>query len=83
MHIGHSNPQTGYVMYCGGPPIMLDTTGSEKDLGVHGDANLTFEHHVEIVVNKADRMFEGELHIPRWTNIDKVIYQPDQTTVRI
>ena len=62
---------------------MLDTTGSEKDLGVHGDANLTFEHHVEIIVNKANRMFEGELHIPRWTNIDKVIYQPDQTTVRI
>ncbi len=35
---------------------MLDTTANEKDLGVHVDANLTFEHHVEIVVNKANRM---------------------------
>ena len=35
---------------------MLDTTTNEKDLGVHVDTNLTFEHHVEIVVNKANRM---------------------------
>ena len=56
MHIGHSNPQHEYVMYSGGPPIMLDTTTNEKDLGVHVDANLTFEHHVEDVVNKANRM---------------------------
>ena len=35
---------------------MVDTTTNEKDLGVHVDANLTFEHHVEIVVNKANRM---------------------------
>ena len=56
MHIGDSNPQHEYVMYSGGPPIILDTTTNEKDLGVHVDANLTFEHHVEIVVNKANRM---------------------------
>ena len=56
MHIGHSNPQHEYVMYSGGQPIMLDTTANEKYLGVHVDANLTFEHHVEIVVNKANRM---------------------------
>ncbi len=35
---------------------MLDTTTNEKDLGIHCDANLTFEHHVEDVVNKANRM---------------------------
>ena len=35
---------------------MLDTTTNEKDLGVHVDSNLTFEHHVEDVVNTADRM---------------------------
>ena len=38
---------------------MLETTTNfqnEKDLGVHVDSNLTFEHHVEIVVNKANRM---------------------------
>ena len=44
-------------MYSGGPPIMLDTTTNEKDLGIHGDANLTFEHHVEDVVNKANTLF--------------------------
>ena len=57
MHIGHSNPQHEYVMYSGGPPIMLDdTTANEKDLEVHVDANLTFEHHMEMVVNKANIM---------------------------
>ena len=29
---------------------MFDTTTNEKDLGVHVDANLTFEHHVEDVL---------------------------------
>ena len=43
-------------MYSGNPLIMLDTIANEKDLGVHVDANLTFELHVEIVVNKANRM---------------------------
>ena len=37
---------------------MLDTTAYEKDLGVNVGANLTFEHHVEEVVNKANRMLE-------------------------
>ena len=41
-------------MYSGDPPVMLDTTTNEKDLGVHVDVNLTFEHHVENVVNKAN-----------------------------
>ena len=35
---------------------MPATITNEKDLGVNVDANLTFEHHVEIVVNKANRM---------------------------
>ena len=35
---------------------MLDSITNEKDLGVHVDEKLTFEHHVEIVVNKANRM---------------------------
>ena len=34
----------------------LDTTTNEKDLGVRVDSNLTFEHHVEDVVNKANIM---------------------------
>ena len=56
MHIGHSNPQHECVMYNGCPPIMLDTTTNEIDLGVDVDANLTFEHHMEIVVSKANIM---------------------------
>ena len=56
MHIGDTNPLHEYVMYSGGPPIMLDITTNEKDLEVYVDANLTFEHHVEIVVNKSNRM---------------------------
>ena len=56
MHIGHSNPQHEYMMYSGGSPIMFDSITNEKDLGVHVDEKLTFEHHVEIVVNTANRM---------------------------
>ena len=55
-YVMYINPRHEYVMYSGGPPIMLDTTTNEKDLGVHVDANLTFEHHVEDVVNKGNRM---------------------------
>ena len=35
---------------------MLDTTTNEKHMGVHVDSNLTFEHHIEDVVNKANIM---------------------------
>ncbi len=31
MLIGHSNPQHEYMMYSGGPPIMLDSITNEKD----------------------------------------------------
>ncbi len=41
MHIGHSNLQHEYVMYSGGPPIMLDTTTNENNLEVNVDSNLT------------------------------------------
>ena len=37
--------------------MLLDITTNEKDLGVHVDSNLTFEHHIEEVVNKTNRMF--------------------------
>ena len=43
-------------MDSGGAPMLLDITKNEKDLRVHVDSNLTFEHHVEEVVNKANRM---------------------------
>ena len=34
----------------------LATTTSEKDLGVYVDTELTFEKHIETVVNRANRM---------------------------
>ena len=34
----------------------LATTTSEKDLGVYVDTELTFEKHIEYVVNQANRM---------------------------
>ena len=34
----------------------LATTTSEKDLGVYVDTELTFEKHLETVVNQANRM---------------------------
>ena len=64
---------------------MLDTTTNEKNLEVNVDANLTFEHHMEIVVNKANRML-GMIR-RAYTFLDgptlTKLYQPDQTTVRI
>ena len=37
-------------------------TATTNEKGVHVDLNLTFEHHVEDVVNKANRM----LDTPAW-----------------
>ena len=36
--------------------MLLDITTNENDVGVHADSNLTFEHHVEDEVNKANRI---------------------------
>ncbi len=61
---------------------MLDTTTNEKDLGVHVDANLTFEHHVEIVVNKANKMLAmirrayTFLDGPTLTNVYTILIRP-------
>ena len=52
MHLGRQNPRQNYTM--GG--TTLATTTSEKDLGVYVDTELTFEKHIETVVNQANRM---------------------------
>ena len=52
MHLGHQNPNRDYTMGA----TTLATTTSEKDLGVYVDTELTFEKHIETVVNQANRM---------------------------
>ena len=52
MHLGRQTPCQNYTM--GG--TTLATTTSEKDLGVYVDTELTFEKHIETVVNQANRM---------------------------
>ena len=49
---GHQNPNRDYTMGA----TTLATTTSEKDLGVYVDTELTFEKHIETVVNQANRM---------------------------
>ena len=52
MHLGRQNPNRDYTMGA----TTLATTTSEKDLGVYVDTELTFEKHIETVVNQANRM---------------------------
>ena len=52
MHLGRQNPRPNYTM----GRTTLATTTSEKDLGVYVDTELTFEKHIETVVNQANRI---------------------------
>ena len=52
MHLGRQTPLPNYTMV----RTTLTTTTSEKDLGVYVDTELTFEKHIETVVNQAKRM---------------------------
>ena len=57
MHIGHSNPQHEYYDVQWRPTNHARYYYERERLGLHVDANLTFDHHVEDVVNKSNRMF--------------------------
>ena len=50
--LGRQNPHQDYTMGA----TTLATTTSEKDLGVYVDTELTFDKHIETVVNQANRM---------------------------
>jgi ribonuclease P/MRP protein subunit RPP40 len=54
LHIGSSNPQYTYTMTKN--KVVLETTDLEKDLGVNIDAQLKFSKHVEMQVNKSNRI---------------------------
>ena len=52
LHIGRKNPCYNYVMN----GLNLQETKLEKDLGIYVDNNLTFEGHINEIVNKANRL---------------------------
>ena len=52
MHLGRQKPHRNYTMGA----TTLATITSEKDLGVYVDTTLTFEKHIETVLNHANRM---------------------------
>ena len=53
LHIGENNPQHDYYITVDGKSVKLETTTSEKDLGVYIDPNLTFVDHINTTVSKA------------------------------
>ncbi len=57
LHLGNGNQKKKYVMTDGeGKEEMLEGTELEKDLGIHVDPSLKFSKHVEVQVNKANRI---------------------------
>ena len=58
LHLGNRNNQFNYSMRSHGSleRIVLEKSELEKDLGVHVDSDLKFSKHVEIQVNKANRL---------------------------
>lgn len=52
IHFGKDNPCHEYTMNGN----VLESTDVEKDLGVHVDKNLSFEHHMTETVKKANRV---------------------------
>ena len=56
LHIGRNNPQHQYSMYVKGEKEFLEVTELEKDLGVNVDPELKFSRHIEVQVNKANKI---------------------------
>ena len=52
LHLGKNNPCHVYSMQ----GVVLESTDVEKDLGVHIDNSLSFEHHITETVKKANRV---------------------------
>ena len=82
MHLGRQNPQN-YTM--GG--TTLATTTSEKDLGVYVDTELTFEKHIETVVNQAYRMLglirRSYTYLDSQSMGTETVYQSCQADARV
>ena len=56
MRIGNGHPEFTYQMTVDGLLIDLDTTHTEKDLGVYVDDKLKFDFHIHTAVTRANRM---------------------------
>jgi hypothetical protein len=56
MHVGKKNPANEYVMKMDTDVQRLNVTKEEKDLGVTFDCQLSFDPHIQRVVNKANQM---------------------------
>lgn len=58
LHLGKKNPKFSYSMRQHGSDqtVSLQVTEVEKDLGVNIDKDLKFSKHIEIEVNKANRL---------------------------
>jgi len=56
MHIGSKNQQRSYDMKKRGEMIELEKTKMEKDLGVNVDNQLKFSNHIEMQVNKGNKL---------------------------
>ena len=56
MRIGNGHPEFTYQMTVDGLLIDLDTTHTEKDLGVYMDDKLKFDFHIHTAVTRANRM---------------------------
>ena len=56
LHVGRSNPNYQYSMSSGENRVELETTTLEKDLGINIDPELKFSRHIELQVNKANKI---------------------------
>ena len=58
LHMGRKKPQCSYTMrkHGGVERTALRESDMERDLGVHVDSTLSFSRHIEIQVNKANRI---------------------------
>lgn len=56
MHIGKNEDHHDYKMTSKGKRISLESVSLEKDLGVNVDSELKFREHINIQVNKANKL---------------------------
>ena len=53
LQIGRNNPKYEYTIKDGSEHVPLGSTYCEKDLGVHVDSMLNFNHHMSEIIKKA------------------------------
>jgi len=56
MHVGKKNPSCKYRMENSGENVYIVNCVEEKDFGVTFDSNLTFDAHIQNVINKANKV---------------------------